>query len=91
MSPAAAWWRFGLLWALVGFGIFAVFVWLIFARQTTSADRVYLFEGLRGPRDYQDALRHRVVLVYPTVSGRVLSHEALVAWPWRAFQSKVAR
>jgi peptidoglycan/xylan/chitin deacetylase (PgdA/CDA1 family) len=29
--------------------------------------------------DYREALRHRVVLVYPIVSGRVLSHDALVA------------
>ena len=30
-------------------------------------------------RDYQVALRHRVVLVYPTISGRVLPGEALRA------------
>ena len=30
-------------------------------------------------RDYRDALRHRVVLVYPTVSGRVLGADALKA------------
>ena len=30
-------------------------------------------------RDYREALRHRVVLVYPTVSGRVLAADALQA------------
>ncbi len=30
-------------------------------------------------RDYREALRHRVVLVYPTISGRVLPAEALQA------------
>ncbi|MEY4592756.1 MAG: hypothetical protein RIR18_1651 [Pseudomonadota bacterium] len=30
-------------------------------------------------RDYREALRHRVVMVYPTISGRVLSGEALEA------------
>lgn len=30
-------------------------------------------------RDYRKALRHRVALVYPTISGRVLSAEALQA------------
>jgi hypothetical protein len=30
-------------------------------------------------RDVQQALRHKVVLVYPTISGKVLSAEALVA------------
>ena len=30
-------------------------------------------------RDYREALRHRVVLVYPTISGRVLPVEALQA------------
>jgi hypothetical protein len=34
---------------------------------------------LRITRDYQEALRHRVVLVYPTISGRVLSAQALKA------------
>lgn len=30
-------------------------------------------------RDYREALRHRVVLVYPTISGRMLAAEALKA------------
>ena len=30
-------------------------------------------------RDYREALRHRVVLVYPTISGQVLPPEALAA------------
>ncbi|ROH88296.1 hypothetical protein ED236_02190 [Pseudomethylobacillus aquaticus] len=34
---------------------------------------------LRITRDYKEALRHRVVLVYPTISGRVLPAEALQA------------
>ena len=33
----------------------------------------------RMTRDYHEALRHRVVLVYPTISGKVLPREALQA------------
>ena len=133
MNSAAAWLRFGVVCLVVGLGVLAVFLWMVvFVPQSTSADRIFLFEGVRGPgektvvapprpaadadfrgggtsrlailltepdsawlglvhglktigvpfritRDYQDALRHRVVLVYPTISGRVLSREALVA------------
>lgn len=129
---ARNWWVFGLLSALLGLAIVALFLSVFNASQTTPIDRIYLFEGLRGPlektvvaaprpaadadfsagaptrlailltdpdsawlglvhglksigvpfcitRDYQEALRHHVVLVYPTISGRVLPQQALVA------------